>query len=61
MATQNIPANAVDKIQVLRNYNDVQPLGAVTNNEDRIAINIKLKEGKKNIFFGDIKAEVGLD
>jgi hypothetical protein len=61
MATKNIPANAIDKIQVLRNYNDVKPLGGVTNNEDRIAINIKLKEGKKNIFFGDVSAEVGLD
>ena len=61
MATKNIPANAIDKIQVLRNYNDVQPLGGVTNNEDRIAINIKLKEGKKNIFFGDVSAEVGLE
>ena len=61
MATKNIPANAIEKIQVLRNYNDVQPLGGVTNNEDRIAINIKLKEGKKNIFFGDVSAEVGLD
>lgn len=61
MATKNIPANAIEKIQVLRNYNDVQPLGGVTNNEDRVAINIKLKEGKKNIFFGDVSAEVGLD
>jgi hypothetical protein len=61
MATKNIPANAIDKIQVLRNYNDVRPLGGVTNNEDRIAINIKLKDGKKNIFFGDVSAELGLD
>lgn len=61
MATKNIPANAIEKIQVLRNYNDVQPLGGVTNNEDRVAINIKLKEGKKNIFFGDVSVEAGLD
>ena len=61
IASKNIPANAVDKVQVLRNYNDVSPLGGVTNNEDRIAINIKLKEGKKNIFFGDVEVAAGLD
>lgn len=61
IASKNIPANAIDKVQVLRNYNDVSPLGGVTNNEDRIAINIKLKEGKKNIFFGDVEVAAGLD
>lgn len=61
IASKNIPANAIDKVQVLRNYNDVSPLGGVTNNEDRIALNIKLKEGKKNIFFGDVELAAGLD
>ncbi|AEV33120.1 hypothetical protein Oweho_2146 [Owenweeksia hongkongensis DSM 17368] len=60
LATKNIPANAVDKVQVLRNYNDVSPMQGV-DNDDRIALNIKLKEGKKNIFFGDMTAEGGLD
>lgn len=60
LATQNIPASAIDKVQVLRNYNDVSPMGGL-DNDDRIAINIKLKDGKKNITFGDMKAEGGLD
>lgn len=60
LATQNIPASAIDKVQVLRNYNDVSPMKGL-DNDDRIAINIKLKEGKKNITFGDVKAEGGLD
>lgn len=60
LATQNIPASAIDKVQVLRNYNDVSPMRGL-DNDDRVAINIKLKEGKKNITFGDIKAEGGLD
>jgi hypothetical protein len=60
LATKNIPADAVDKVQVLRNYNEVTPMQGL-DNEDRIALNIKLKEGKKNIVFGDISAEGGLD
>ncbi|HAD96770.1 MAG TPA: TonB-dependent receptor, partial [Cryomorphaceae bacterium] len=60
LATKNIPANAVDKVQVLRNYNDVGPMQGV-DTDDRIALNIKLKDGKKNMTFGDITAEGGLD
>ncbi len=61
LASQNIPANAVDKIEVLRNHNEVSQLKGLTNDEDNIALNIKLKEGKKNFWFGDITAGVGLD
>ena len=59
LATENIPSNAVDKIQVLRNYSNVSQLSSVQNNQDRVAINIKLKEGKKNFWFGDIIAGAG--
>ncbi|MBG7631099.1 MAG: carboxypeptidase-like regulatory domain-containing protein [Bacteroidetes bacterium] len=54
LATKNIPSNAVDKIQVLRNYSEVQQLSSVTNNKDNFALNIKLKEGKENFWFGNI-------
>ena len=59
VATQNIPASAIDKIQVLKNYNEVSGMKGVTNNEDNIAINIKLKEGKKRFWFGEVNAGVG--
>ena len=59
LASKNIPSNAVDKIQVLRNYSNVNQLSGVQNNEDRVAINIKLKEGKKNFWFGDVTAGGG--
>jgi hypothetical protein len=58
MATKNIPANAVDKVQVLRDFNDIGPLSGV-NDSDDIALNIKLKEGKKNLWFGDVTAGGG--
>lgn len=54
LATKNIPSNAVDKIQVLRNYSEVSQLRGVTNNQDNFALNIKLKQGKKNFWFGNI-------
>ncbi len=56
LATKNIPANAIDKVEILKNHSEVGQLRNVTDNEDNIAINIKLKEGKKNFWFGDIKA-----
>ncbi len=61
IASQNIPANAVDKIEVLRNYNEVSPIRGIGDDSDNIAINIKLKEGKKNFWFGEITAGLGTD
>ena len=54
LATKNIPSNAVDKVQVLKNYAEVGQLSGVRNNQDNIALNIKLKEGKKNFWFGNV-------
>lgn len=54
IATENIPANAIDKVQVLKNFNEVSQLSGVTNNDDNMAINIKLKEGKDKFWFGEL-------
>ena len=56
LGSKNIPSDAVDKIQVLRNFSDVSQLKGLENNNDDVAINIKLKSGKKNFWFGDISA-----
>jgi len=60
LASKNIPSKAVDKIQVLRNYSEVGQLSSVTNNQDNVAINIKLKEGKENFWFGTVTAGGGV-
>jgi len=60
LASKNIPSKAVDKIQVLRNYSEVGQLSGVTNNQDNVAINIKLKEGKEKFWFGTVTAGVGV-
>ena len=60
LGVKNIPADAIDKIQVLRNYSEVGALKGVENNQDNLAMNIKLKSGKKNFWFGDVTAGVGV-
>ncbi len=59
LATKNIPADAVDKVEVLRNYNEVGQMRGLGNDQDNVAINIKLKEGKKNFWFGEVAAGGG--
>lgn len=54
LAAKNIPSDAVDKVQVLRNFNEIGQLSGVTNNQDNIALNLKLKKGKDKFWFGDI-------
>ncbi len=60
LATKNIPSKAVDKIQVLRNYSEVGQMSGVTNNQDNVAINIKLKEGKEKFWFGNVTGGSGI-
>lgn len=60
LATKNIPADAVDKVEVLRNYNEVNQMRGLGNDQDNVAINIKLKEGKKNFWFGEVTAGAGI-
>lgn len=60
LGVKNIPADAIDKIQVLRNYNEVGALKGLENDQDNVAMNIKLKEGKKNFWFGDATAGIGV-
>ncbi|WP_366185111.1 carboxypeptidase regulatory-like domain-containing protein [Flavobacterium ovatum] len=60
LGVKNIPADAIDKIQVLRNFSEVGALKGVENNEENVAMNIKLKSGKKNFWFGDVTAGIGV-
>lgn len=60
LGVKNIPADAIDKVQVLRNFNDVSALKGLENGDENIAMNIKLKKGKKNFWFGDMNAGIGV-
>ncbi|KEZ92813.1 TonB-dependent receptor [Nonlabens ulvanivorans] len=59
LATKNIPADAVSKVQVLKNYNNQSQLKGLGNDQDRYVINIKLKEGKKKFWFGEATVGAG--
>ncbi|RPD97748.1 TonB-dependent receptor [Aureibaculum marinum] len=59
LATKNIPSSAVDKVEILKNYGEVGQLRSVQDNQDNIAINIRLKKGKDNFWFGNITAGGG--
>lgn len=57
LAVENIPADALDKIEVIDNFNEVGFMKQVSDSED-LAMNVKLKEDKKKFIFGDIQAGV---
>ena len=57
LAVENIPADALDKIEVIDHFNQVGFMKQVSDSED-LAMNVKLKEDKKKFVFGDIEAGV---
>ena len=60
LATKNIPAKSVKKVEVLRNYNENSQMKNFDDNEESYAINIRLKKGKKKFWFGEASAGGGI-
>ncbi|MGB3590607.1 MAG: carboxypeptidase-like regulatory domain-containing protein [Nonlabens sp.] len=58
LGVNNIPADAVEEVVALDNYTEIPWLKGLTDS-DKLALNIKLKDGKKNFVFGDIAAGGG--
>lgn len=58
LGVENIPANAVEKVEVIDDYNEIAFLKGMTST-DNMAVNIKLKKDKKNFLFGDLEAGKG--
>lgn len=59
MAVNNIPANVIDEIQVIEDYNE-SPLLKGLENSDEVALNINLKEDKKKFVFGNLEVGAGV-
>ena len=55
LAVENIPADALEKIEIIDHFNEVGFMKKVSDS-DELAMNVKLKEDKKKFVFGDIEA-----
>lgn len=60
LGVNNIPADAVEEVVALDNYSEVAFLKGLEDS-DRMALNIKLKEGKKKFIFGDLEVGGGIE
>jgi len=60
LGVNNIPADVIDEIEALDNYSEVSFLKGLSSSE-QLALNIKLKEGRKKFAFGDIEAGGGIE
>lgn len=58
LAVDNIPADALDSIEVLSNYTPTKFLKDVTDSDETV-MNVKLKKDKKKFVFGDIEVAGG--
>lgn len=58
LAVENIPADAIDKVQIIDNYSEISFLKNVSDSDEK-AMNIILKKNKKKFAFGDIEAGKG--
>ena len=59
IATRNLPADAVDKVQVYDKQSDQSQLTGFDDGNSEKAINLKLKKDKKKGLFGKISAGAG--
>ncbi|MCL5244346.1 carboxypeptidase-like regulatory domain-containing protein [Cellulophaga sp. 20_2_10] len=60
LAIENIPADVMAKIEIISDYKESKLLRNLADNED-LALNVVLKEDKKDFAFGDIEAGLGFN
>ena len=61
IATKNLPADAVDKVQVYDRQSDMAQLTGFDDGQSEKTINLKLKKDKKKGVFGKVNAGGGTD
>ncbi len=61
VATQNIQADAIDKVQVFDKKSDQAVFTGIDDGDKTKTINLTLKEDKKNGYFGKLELGSGLD
>lgn len=61
VASRNLPVNMVDKLQVVDRKSDLARLTGVDDGEDETVINLTVKKGMQNGWFGNAEAGYGTD
>ncbi|MBN2236153.1 MAG: outer membrane beta-barrel protein [Bacteroidales bacterium] len=61
VATKNLPADAIDKVQVYNKKSDETELSGIEDGSYSKTINLVLKDGKKTAYFGDVTGGYGTD
>lgn len=61
LATRNLPADAIDKVQVFDKKSDNAQFTGIDDGQREKTINLELKEEKRNGAFGNLMAGVGTD
>ncbi len=61
VATKNLPANAIDKVQIYDKKSEQAELTGVDDGEREKTINLVLKDDHKSAVFGDVSAGAGSD
>ena len=61
VATKNLPANAISKVQVYDKKSDMAEFTGVDDGEEQKTINLELKEDAKNGYFGNMSGGYSAD
>lgn len=61
IATKNLPADAVKKVQVYDEKSDQSTMTGIADGERNKTINLELKDDKKNAWLGEVQAGGGTD
>ncbi len=61
IATRNIPADVVDKVQVFDKKSEFSEFTGIDDGEEAKTINLAIKEGKNKGWFGDVKGAYGTE
>ena len=61
MATKNLPANMVDKVQVVDRKSDLARLTGIDDGEEETVINLTVKKNMNNGWFGNVSGGYGYD
>lgn len=59
LLTKNLDAKTLDAVQIIDNFED-NPILKKMDNSDKVALNLKLKKDKQNIWFGNVLVGAGI-